>query len=359
MNITIVGAGNVGTQIAVHFAEEGHCVTVYSSKPEKVQKTLTIVNESNEVIHQGTIHKATNQEREAFEDADLIFITMPATLMKVNAAKIEPYARAGMKICIVPGTGGGECAFGNCIAKGATVFGIQRVPSVARLVEYGKTVRAVGYRDELFAAAIPCSETKECCRIIEEGFHMKTTPLPNYLNITLTPSNPILHTTRLRNLYQSYQDGVIYDQVPLFYEDWNIETSTLLLACDDEVQQICRTLSMFDLSYVRSLRIHYESPNAEAMTKKISGIAGFKGLTSPAIQVEGGYVPDFGSRYFTADFSYGLTILVQIADMAGVEVPHMKETLKWYTDLVSQQDEYRFADYGIRTMEDFVQFYTV
>ena len=67
---------------------------------------------------------------------------------------------------------------------------------------------------------------------------------------------------------------------------WNNETSELLIACDTEVQQLCKTLP-FNLSYVKSLCVHYESPTAEAMTKKISGITGFKGLTSPTIKVEG------------------------------------------------------------------------
>lgn len=358
MNITIVGAGNVGTQFAVHCAEKGHKVTIYGSKPEKINKELTIINENDEVIHRGDIEKATNRESEAFSNADLIFVTMPATLMKSNAAKIEPFARPGLKICIAPGTGGGECAFRGCIEKGSTVFGVQRVPSVARLVEYGKTVRAIGYRCEMFVAALPNRETEECCKLIESIFDIKTSLLPNYLNITLTPSNPILHTTRLRNLYGDYHEGIVYDSVPLFYEEWNNETSELLLACDVEVQELCRALTQFDLSYVKSLRIHYESPTADAMTKKISSIAGFKGLTSPTVKVEGGYIPDFNSRYFTADFSYGLAILMQIAEFVGIDAPNMKETLDWYYGLVGKRDEYRFSDFGINSYKEFIEFYS-
>ena len=358
MNITIVGAGNVGTQIAPHCAEKGHKVIIYGSKPEKISKELTIIKENNEVIHRGIIDKATSNSAEAFENAELIFVIMPATMMKENARKIEPFAKPGMKICIVPGTGGGECAFRGCIEKGATVFGVQRVPSVARLVEYGKTVRAVGYRDEMFVAAIPNKETKVCCEIIESIVDIKTSPLPNYLNITLTPSNPILHTTRLKNLYSDWHEGVVYESVPLFYEDWNIESSELLLKCDDEVQELCRRLNQFDLSYVKSLRVHYESPTVEAMTRKISSITGFKGLTSPTIRVEGGFVPDFDSRYFTADFSYGLAIIMQIAGFAGIDAPNMKETLDWYYGLVGKRDEYQFSDYGINSFEEFVEFYS-
>lgn len=358
MNITILGAGNVGTQIATHCAEKGNLVTFFTSKPDKIGKELEVINESGEVIHRGTISKATNNPKEAFENADLIFVTVPATMIKNSATKIEPYVHEGMKICIVPGTGGGECAFKGCIEKGAVLFAVQRVPSVARLVEYGKVVRAVGYRDEMFVAAIPNNETNVCCEIIEDLIGIKTSPLPNYLNITLTPSNPILHTTRLKNLYGDWHEGIVYDSVPLFYEDWNDEASELLLKCDDEVQELCRRLDVFDLSYVKSLRIHYESPDSKAMTRKISSIAGFKGLTSPAIEVDGGFIPDFNSRYFTADFSYGLAILMQISEFVGVTSPNMKETLDWYYGLVGKRDEYQFSDYGINDYNDFLAFYS-
>ena len=359
MNITIVGAGNIGTQFAVHCAEKKHCVTVYGSKPEKINKELSVVNEDGELIHSGTIKCATNDEKAAFENAELIFVTMPAFCMADVAQKIFPYARKGMRICIVPGTGGGECAFKECMEKGAVVFGLQRVPSVARLVEYGKCVRATGYRDELFVSAIPNSETEECRKIIESIFDdMKCSALPMYLNLTLTPSNPILHTTRLRVLYKDYYDGYVYDSVPLFYEGWTDETSELLFKCDEEVQLICRALDMFDLSYVKSLRVHYESDTPEKLTKKLQSIKGFKGIMSPTVQVEGGFVPDFGSRYFTADFPYGLAILVQIADFLETESENMKSTLKWYKNFVKETKDFEFSDYGINCLEDFIGFYS-
>lgn len=358
MNITIVGAGNIGTQLAVHCAEAGHKVTIYGSKPELISKELTIINADNEVIHQGLIEKATRDTEEAFATADLVLITMPATMMKENALKIEPYVKPEMMIGLFPGTGGGECAFKGCIEKGATLFAVQRVPSVARLVEYGKSVRAIGYRDEMFVSSIPNIHTGACCKIIEDIIGIKTSALPNYLNITLTPSNPILHTTRLRKLFETWHEGVVYKNVPLFYEGWNDETSELLLKCDDEVQQICKRLECFDLSYVKSLRVHYESPTAEAMTKKISSIAGFKGLTSPVIEVAGGFIPDFSSRYFTADFSYGLKILTQIADFVGIKVPNMKETLNWYESLIKDRRYFNFKDYGINSYDNFIEFYS-
>lgn len=357
MNVTVVGGGNVGTQIATHCAQKGHNVTVFTSKPEKFSKHLTVINENGEVIHEGDIKLSTSDERQAFELADLIFITMPAYCMSDVAKKIFPYVHKGMKIGIVPGTGGGECAFADCISAGAELFGIQRVPSVARLVEYGKTVRATGYRKTLHVAALPNSATEKIRAVIESIFDMECVALPNYLNLTLTPSNPILHTTRLRTIFKDYKSGVYYDTLPLFYEEWSDESSYLLFDCDSEVQKICSAMVEFDLSCVKSLREHYESDTPEALTRKIRSIAGFKGLTTPSIKEENGYIPDLNSRYFTADFSYGLTIIKQIADFYGISVPNITKTLEWYDNISLNDNEYSFFDYGIFTHSDFVAFY--
>lgn len=359
MNITVVGAGNIGTQIATHCAEKNNDVTIFGSKPECINKELTVVDENDKIIHRGAIKCSTSDEKTAFENAELVIVTMPAFCMKSVAEKIAPYAKTGMKICLVPGTGGGECAFKLCLEKGAVIFGLQRVPSVARLVEYGKCVRATGYRSELFVSAIPNSATEECRKLIGDIFDdMKCSALPMYLNLTLTPSNPILHTTRLRVLYKDYHDGYVYDSIPLFYEGWNNETSELLFKCDEEVQELCRRLDMFDLSYVKSLREHYESPTPEALTAKIQSIKGFKGITSPSVKVKNGFIPDLKSRYFTADFPFGLSILVQIADFLNSDAANMKATLQWYYDLVGKKDEFRFSDFDINSLNDLIKFYS-
>lgn len=357
MNITIVGGGNIGTQFAVHCAWKRHNVVIYGSKPERFDRHLCIVDETGAVTMEGDINCATDDAEKAFGSADIIFVTVPAFAMRDIEEKIYPYVRAGVKIGLIPGTGGGECVFGRCIDKGAVLFGMQRVPSVARLVEYGRKVCASGYRKELFVAALPHRYTGEIRDFIASVFDMDCTAMPNYLNLTLTPSNPILHTTRLRVLFKDYHEGVTYAGVPLFYEEWDDESSELLLKCDDEVQRICGALTEFDLSCVKSLKEHYESSTPEQLTRKISGIQSFKGLKTPTVEVDGRYIPDLTSRYFTADFTFGLGILVQIAGFAGVDVPNMRETLAWYDKIALAGERFRFSDFGIRDAQDFYNLY--
>lgn len=357
MNVSIIGAGNIGTQFAVHCAAKNHNVTIFSSKYEKISKELTIVNENNELFLKAEIQLATDDARVAFSNADLIFVTVPSFCMQESAETILPYIKKGAKICLVPGSGGGEFAFKSALEKGAVICGLQRVPSVARLTEYGKTVCASGYRQQLYVASLPSDKAKECADILYDIFDIPCDALPNYLNLTLTPSNPILHTTRLRTIFKDYKDGVFYKSVPLFYENWTMESSELLLKCDKEVQDICTALKEFDLSGVKSLKEHYESTNAEELTKKITGIKSFKGLTTPSVNTEKGFIPDFSSRYFLADFSYGLTLLIQIAAILNVDSTNMTEVMAWYTNINKTENSFVLSKYNINTKADLIEFY--
>ena len=81
MNITIAGGGNIGTQFAVHSAEKGHSVRIFTSMPGHFEKHLSIVDRSGKITHEGDIVLATDDPREAFCDAEMIMITMPPTMM--------------------------------------------------------------------------------------------------------------------------------------------------------------------------------------------------------------------------------------------------------------------------------------
>lgn len=358
MRITIVGGGNIGTQFAVHCAEKGHEVIVYTSHPDIFEDKLIIVDEKGVTTHKGKIKSATNDPEEAFRNADFIMVTVPSTIIKSIADIIFIHTDKNPIIGVIPGNGGSECAFKKSIDRGNTFFAVERVPAIARLVQKGKIVKSTGYRNELHVASLPKSSSEKCKEMIQNIFDINTITIPNFLNLTLTPSNPILHTTRLRTLFKSWEPGVVYESVPLFYEEWNDESSQLLIACDEEVQKITRAFPEFELKYVKSLRDHYESQTMEEMTKKISSIAAFKGLKTPVVKVQGGFVPDLHSRYFTADFSYGLSIIKQIADFAGVKTPNIDATLEWYKAIAVEKAEFNYTDYGIITRKDFVEFYS-
>jgi len=356
-NITIIGGGNIGTHFAIVMANKGYNVTIFSSKYNDYADTLVMLGDDNSAVASVNNFKVTSDIAEACEIADYIFVTHPAFMFKETALSMYGHTKKDVKIGLVPGTGGGEFFFSKFINDGATLFGLQRVPAVARLIEYGHIVAVHGKRECLHIGCIPQKNAQDIADFLSYAFDMPCKILPNYLSVTLTPSNPILHTTRLKTLFGNYVNGKIYAKNPLFYEEWSIESAELLIACDQELQRICQALGELDLSNVRSLKLHYESNTAEALTNKLQSIKSLQGLYSPMKEVAGGYIPDFSSRYFTADFPFGLSIIKQFADIVGVEVPNITETLNWFYDVTGSKERFNLSEFGINKIEDIYKFY--
>lgn len=355
-NIAIIGGGNIGTQFACVCAAKGYSVNVYSSKPELYDGTLEIIDENNEITT-GKLNIITSDIGKAVDDCRILIVTHPAFLLKKVADDLLPYIKEDIVILVLPGTGGAEFSFSECIKKGATLAGLQRVPSVARIEQYGKRVRCEGLRPELYLASIPSGKADDLSEFISSLWCIPCKALPNYLSVTLTPSNPILHTSRLRTLFADYKEGKVYDRNPLFYGEWSDDSSKLLIACDQELQDMIKLMDKMDLSAVKSLKIHYESDTIEAMTKKLSSIKSLHNLGSPMIKVSGGFIPDFKSRYFTADFPYGLAIIEELAALLGFSAPNIKDTMDWYRKVTGDTNRLDLADYGIRTLEDIYELY--
>ena len=349
--IAVLGSGNIGTQFSCVCAAKGYKVNLFSSRPEMFDGVLETIDEfGNTTI--GKINKVTNVLQEALEDCSVVFVAYPAFKLPEIAEQMYPFIHRGLDICVLPGTGGAEFAFRECMKAGAVLYGLQRVPTVARLEKYGKRVRCEGLRPELFLASIPGKPAKGFSSFLSGLWAIPCHVLPNYLCVTLTPSNPILHTARLRNLFSDYDEGKIYDKNPLFYGEWDDASSGLLFSCDEELQGLLKVMNKLDLHDVRSLKLHYKSNTVTEMTEKLRSIKSLHNLASPMRQCGGGWIPDFQSRYFTADFPFGLAIIEEFARVLDRDVPNIRETMKWYRRITGDTSCFDLKRFGIQTIDD-------
>jgi len=74
----------------------------------------------------------------AISDADIILCTLPSNLRKTFIRKMMPFVKRKAALVFFPGYGGAELYCIELIQKGMTVFGLQKVPCVARTKEPGK-----------------------------------------------------------------------------------------------------------------------------------------------------------------------------------------------------------------------------
>lgn len=257
---------------------------------------------------------------------------------------------------IVPGFGGAEFLFQPVINCGAKLFGFQRVPCIARLKEYG---RSVWYENKPSITLASLNE-KDLIPVAQDMTKLLSMPceiLPNYLCVALTPSNPVLHTSRLYSMFQKIKP--LKENI-LFYASWNDAASEILFSLDEEVQKICRALPEVDLNSVISLKKHYESETPAALTKKLQSISSLSKVYSPMIKTAEGYLPDFENRYFKCDFDYGLDILLQFAEILKLEVPNMKKVMQWYKVQTCEfEHKVNLQNCGLNSKEDILDFYQV
>jgi len=372
MNICVIGGGNMGTLISAELSlAKKNNICLLASKAHLFSTEIIIDDWNDNTQKKAHIDLITADKQKALGNADLILITVPANALLKLAEDIYPYVQKNTIIGMIPGSGGTEFILSKFRQKGCIIFGMQRVHSLGRVKEYGKIVMNKSRKPKIDIAVLPKEKSQETSKLLSNLFQMPCDSLPNFLNITFTPSNQILHTSRLYHLFNDYYEGKTYNRQSYFYKEWDDESSITLLNCDKEVQSICKKLPEFDLSGVKSLLTHYEVKNYKEMTYKLSHIPAFQISLTPMLKIgDGKYIPDKNHRYFTNDFPYGLCIIKGFAEILKIKTPTIDKILKMYEKFASVEyfvnGEFKGKDliktgipqnFGITTHNDVINFY--
>lgn len=370
MKICVVGGGNIGTAMCSYIKKNINCnLVLKTSKPQKWNGVIEYVDKESKKSYESKIDYITNNAKEAFDKTDLILITLPSFLIKGIVEEMTPYLKEGCIIGVIPGSGGCEFYFKDLINKGIIFFGMDRVPCVSRIEVYGRKVVA-SKKGKTRAAVIPKKETKKVCQVLSNIFGMEVAPLKNYLTVTFTPSNQIVHTARLFSMFKDATDKTNFDSQILFYGEWDDDASEIMLKCDRELHEICDAFKKLDLTEVIPLLKHYEVDTIHGLTQKIKSIKSMNAILSPLIVYNNYYRIDLNSRYFIEDFPYGLCIIKGFAVITKVNTPYIDNILKWYEKLNKKkyfvEGEFKGKDlensaipqnFGIKNMDDVYEFY--
>lgn len=327
MRICICGGGGLGhTCAGVLSSRSGITVDLLTNRPDKWSHVYTVNLPEGGVIT-GRLDTISKKPEDVIPTADLVFLCLPAFLVEDEILKIKPFLNKETIVGAVFGCTGFFLFAHQLLPSNTKLFALQRVPYVSRVVMYGKEVNLLGYRDKLIMAVENVDDRETFRKFIEDSFGETTELADSFYEVTLSNSNPILHTGRLYSMWK-YWDGTPFDRCSLFYHEWTNEASELEIQMDKEFFSLLNRLNV-STKHVETLLEHYESENAEQMTKKLHSIKSLSTILSPMKQVEGGWAPDFGSRYFTEDFPFGLKTIYDLAKMNNVKVPYIEKVLKW------------------------------
>ena len=328
MNICICGGGNLGhVVLGVLAAQPQNRVSLLTNHPQQWADTVTVTDPSGKQ-YVGKIAQITNQAEAVIPHSDIVLLCLLGFAIREELEKIRPYLSATAAVGSIVSSTGFFFEAQRLLPKEQPLFGFQRVPFISRTTEYGRSAELKGYKP-LLNLAVEQTVDKEALRLsFEQLFHTPTELLQSHYEASLTNSNPLLHPSRLYMLWKDWHEGIVYDKNPYFYADWTLEAAQLYIDMDAEFQTLLRTLPVRPEA-IPDVLTYYESHDAASLAHKLRTIPAFQGILSPMKEVEGGFLPNFHSRYFTEDFPFGMRFIIELAQEKGVQIPKIKEVYEW------------------------------
>lgn len=329
LNICICGGGSLGHVCAAVIAShKDTSVNILSGHPDQWSSTVEVMDPEGKIFT-ASIEKVSSNPAEVAQDQDIILLCVPGYLIEKTLQGIKPYIGNAVVGSVVASTGFFFFAH-RILDPDTTLFGFQRVPYIARVKEYGKSANLLGYKSNLLAAVENIHDKEVFRSFLQDIFITPVTLADSFYQVSLTNSNPILHTGRLYTMFCGREKEVFPHNI-LFYEEWTDDASQTLIDMDAEFFHL---LDKLGVSGIPTLLDYYESTEAQSLTRKLSSIPAFQGITSPMKQVPGGWVADFGSRYFTEDFPYGLRWIKELASQNNLNTPVIDKVYDWGMNLL-------------------------
>lgn len=336
MKICICGGGNLGHVTAGFFAaQEDLQVFLLTTKPELWSQHLEVVDVNGKTF-KGKLERLSSEPKDVIPGADIVLVCLPGFAIHDVLCSIAPWLNSKTWVGTVVSSTGFFFEAMKVLPQNQPLFGFQRVPFISRIISYGHISEIKGYKESL-SVAVEQIENKEHVReTLERLFNTPTKLLDSYYEVSLSNSNPLLHTSRLYTMWKDWQPGMSFDKNPEFYYDWTLEAAELLIAMDEEFQTLLKKIGLKKGAIPPVLQ-YYECKDAKTLTNKLRSIPAFKGILSPMkVNQFDRYEPDFSSRYFTEDFPYGMRFIVEIGKEFNNDMPILNKVYQWGISVINK-----------------------
>ena len=296
--------------------------------------------------------KASKDAAEVIPKANVIFLPVPSIAYRTILEGIAPYVAPGTIIAVTPGLGGFDwltaSIFGDKLDD-VVICGVPPLPWNCRINEFGREVFVQGWKNNLRIATnlVDEADKEEARKVVSAVLDLNLVPMDTYLAVNMWPLNPVIHPQRLYSLFKDWAPGTIYPENPLFYESMSDFGADYIQKATDESRLLCKAMEerlgielLKDIPDIGEFVISvYGDVIADRSRLRtiFSTCDGYKGFGTPMVAVEGGFIPDFESRYFTEDIPHGLCVFRGLADLLDVDIPVVDEVLAWAQGLMGKE----------------------
>lgn len=353
--LVVCGGGNSSHILIPFLGDSIFDVYVYTSRPEKWSKNIELEwqDASGRCLDTccGEIVAASNNASDLFQDADYVVFCMPVHKYRVALHDIAPYLNKEKDVflCTLYSQGGWNWMVHEIKQKydlhNVITFAFGLIPWICRIKEYGHKGIVYGVsKIANFAAVYPQKYFGQITEeLIEPICHNKIVnerveQSPNFLSLTLSADNQIIHTSRCLGLYKVYgREWDKKEDVPWFYKDWDDLSADILKAVDAEYTAIKNAIKAKypekDYSYMRDyMELEQFGYNSEIQDIKASftDFGTLDSIATPVVRNENGnWEIDKNYRFFLDDIYYGNCVAKWMAERLNVETPTIDEILRW------------------------------
>jgi len=295
----------------------------------------------------------SSEAADVIPQADVIVLCMPVHQYRPALDRIAPHINRDKDVFV--GTVFGQAGFHWMVHSieeehdltNVGAFAIGSIPWICRTMEYGKRGACYGHKVVNTVAVTPSDKFQKLNEIFLDDisyrpYHGGKFHLGEFLDMTMSVDNQIIHPGRCYGLWQRYNgEWSSEEEVPYFYRDFDEISAQALTRLDDEYTKVRNAIKKhfpdrdfkYMLNYLDMERLNHNSNNADILTslKDSQQLASIKTPVVEETDDEGNKVWRLNTqcRFFTDDIPYGLLIAKWIGEKLGVETPFINEVVIW------------------------------
>ncbi|WP_293765674.1 NAD/NADP octopine/nopaline dehydrogenase family protein [uncultured Aquitalea sp.] len=351
LNVVICGGGRTGHLSAVLFKQlPGVRVSLLTHNPDVIERHAEASIRAllpDGITLSARLDAVSDQPQQVLIDADVVIVTVPAqarpALLKTIADNLPEHKP--VYVGAIPGFCGFDWLAEKALAArpNAVIWGMKDVPYIAFELLPGVSVRMGGAKSTLYVGTHPRESEVARQALLAHLRRLYTMPvelLGHYLEITLTPGNPIMHPSVIYGLIGPYAQWHNKPfTVPLsWWTDCPELGAYYLERCDEESQLLCKAVEQrlgVDMSSVQTLKQEIIEAYQEqirdhsTMLSVLRTNQAYDSILVPMVHTADGYVIDKENRAFHEDVAFGLALLVEMGKRLGLRMPYIEEIFHW------------------------------